>query len=238
MTTETSSDRYETMAVTVDVALVAAVDGHLASVVVRRDQPPERGKWALPGGFVRRGETLEQTAMRVLVDKAGIDGVFVEQLYTFGAPGRDPRMRVVTIAHYALVDAARLIAIDAEADKARVARLSVPWQGETGGPVELVDDSGADLELAFDHHDILGMVVKRMRGKLSYSPIGFQLLPTAFTLRNLQQVHESVLGRSLNKDSFRRKMLASGELEATGERQHGVEHRPAELYRFVRRSAV
>jgi len=119
-----------------------------------------------------------------------------------------------------------------------VARLSVPWQGETGGPVELVDDSGADLELAFDHHDILGMVVKRMRGKLSYSPIGFQLLPTAFTLRNLQQVHESVLGRSLNKDSFRRKMLASGELEATGERQHGVEHRPAELYRFVRRSAV
>jgi len=226
------------MAVTVDVALVAAVDGHLASVVVRRDQPPERGKWALPGGFVRRGETLEQTAMRVLVDKAGIDGVFVEQLYTFGAPGRDPRMRVVTIAHYALVDAARLIAIDAEADKARVARLSVPWQGETGGPVELVDDSGADLELAFDHHDILGMVVKRMRGKLSYSPIGFQLLPTAFTLRNLQQVHESVLGRSLNKDSFRRKMLASGELEATGERQHGVEHRPAELYRFVRRSAV
>ena len=82
------------------------------------------------------------------------------------------------------------------------------------------------------------MVVKRMRGKLSYSPIGFQLLPTAFTLRNLQQVHESVLGRSLNKDSFRRKMLASGELEATGERQHGVEHRPAELYRFVRRSAV
>jgi 8-oxo-dGTP diphosphatase len=94
------------------------------------------------------------------------------------------------------------------------------------------------MPLAFDHADILGMAVKRIRGKLDYTPIGFQLLPETFTLRRLQDVHETVLGRSLNKDSFRRRMLASGLLESTGERETEVGHRPAELYRFTKRSAI
>jgi 8-oxo-dGTP diphosphatase len=223
--------------VTVDVALVTAHEGALHALLVERDAPPFEGVHALPGGFVREGESLEATAERVLRDKAGVEGVFLEQLYTFGSPSRDPRMRVVTVAHYALVDAARFLAAEARSVHARTARLFVPWEGETGGPVEArVGDE--PIELAFDHSDILGMVVKRMRGKLDYSPIGFQLLPAAFTLRQLQQVHETVLGRSLNKDSFRRRMIASGQLEATGERQADVGHRPAELYRFVRRSAV
>ena len=230
--------RHDPVAVTVDVALVTATKGQLRTLLVRRDAPPFEDVFALPGGFVREGESLEATATRVLKDKAGVEGVFLEQLYTFGSPERDPRMRIVTVAHYALVDPARFEAAEAaSASGARIAHLSVPWDGETGGPVDAIVD-GASIELAFDHADILGMVVKRIRGKLDYSPIGFQLLPAAFTLRQLQTVHETVLGTSVNKDSFRRRMLATGQLEATGERQADVDHRPAELYRFIRRSAV
>jgi 8-oxo-dGTP diphosphatase len=229
---------YGAIAVTVDVALLTVRDGAIATLVVRRKQAPQRGDWALPGGFVHDGESLEATAGRVLADKAGMKGIFLEQLYTFGDPARDPRMRVVTVAYYALLDAGRFDAIDVSAADVAVAKIEVPWEGETGGPVLFRDRDGAIFSPAFDHADIVGMVVKRMRGKLAYTPIGFQLLPAAFTLRELMIVHETVLGVALNKDSFRRKMLASGQLEATGERQHGVEHRPAELYRFVRRSAV
>jgi 8-oxo-dGTP diphosphatase len=116
--------------------------------------------------------------------------------------------------------------------------VRVPWPGETGGPVEALGDDGAPLPLAFDHADILGLALKRLRGKIDYSPVGFQLLPPEFTLRQLQDVHEVVQGRALNKDSFRRRVLASGQLEATGERERDVSYRPAELYRFTRRSAV
>lgn len=235
---EPEPPRHDPVAVTVDVALVTATKGTLRTLLVRRDQAPFEGRLALPGGFVREGESLERTAERVLRDKAGVEGVFLEQLYTFGSPARDPRMRIVTVAYYALVDPARFDAAEAATpSSARIASLSVPWEGETGGPVDaMVEDQIVDL--AFDHADILGMVVKRIRGKLDYSPIGFQLLPAAFTLRQLQRVHETVLGTSVNKDSFRRRMLATGQLEATGERQADVGHRPAELYRFVRRSAV
>ena len=116
------------------------------------------------------------------------------------------------------------------------ARFALP-----GGFVRLdegLDAEGRPLPLAFDHADLLGMAVKRLRGKLGYTPIGFQLLPECFTLRALQSVHETILGRPLNKDSFRRRMLSSGELEATGDHEDEVGHRPAELYRFARRSAL
>ncbi len=231
-----SPPRY---AVAVDVVLLSAFEGDLFTVLVRRKEAPFRGQWALPGAFVQTDESLEATAQRVLRDKAGTGDVFLEQLYTFGAPRRDPRGRVVTVAHYALVDRRRFEAVRGGAGAAAgVARISVPWEGETGGPVEVVGLDGLPLALAFDHADILGMAVKRVRGKLDYTPIGFQLLPETFTLAQLQEVHETVLGWPLNKDSFRRRMLASGQLEATGEVQREVQHRPAELYRFVRRSAV
>lgn len=228
--------RYPRPSLAVDVALVSAAEGTLRTLVVRRREHPARGRWALPGGFVGIDEGLDAAAARVLAAETGLRGVFLEQLYTFGDPGRDPRTRVVSVAYYALVDAARLDAAVSE-DVAR-ASIVVPWEGETGGPVELAADGGAPLPLAFDHADILGMAVRRLRGKLDYTPIGFQLLPGAFTLLDLQRVHETVLGRPLNKDSFRRRMLASGQLEATGESQKDVDHRPAELYRFARRSAV
>lgn len=229
---------FERPSVTVDVALLSAFDGALSTLVLERSAHPFKGRFALPGGFVAMDESLDAAADRVLAEKCGLPGVFLEQLYTFGAPDRDPRTRVITVAYYALVDRARFAEAAARADGLAVARLEVPWEGETGGPVELRTDEGKALQLAFDHAEVLGMAVKRLRGKLGYAPIGYQLLARRFTLLELQRVHETILGRPLNKDSFRRRMLASGDLEATGESQKDVDHRPAELYRFARRSAL
>jgi 8-oxo-dGTP diphosphatase len=232
------AEEFDRPSLAVDVAILTVIERGLEVALVQRGEHPHRGRWALPGGFVRMDESLDRAAARVLGDKAGLRDVYLEQLYTFGDPGRDPRTRVITVAYYALADHARLEQ-QRTGDRSLVfGRIAVPWEGETGGPVEVRDAEAGDMPLAFDHADILGMAVKRIRGKLDYTPIGFQLLPETFTLRRLQDVHETVLGRSLNKDSFRRRMLASGLLEATGERETEVGHRPAELYRFTRRSAI
>ncbi len=225
---EYDPEEFDRLSVAVDVALLTIVDDRLAVVVLERSEHPDRGRWQLPGGFVAIDESLDATAARVLRDKAGIVDVYTEQLYTFGAIDRDPRTRVVTVAYYALVhpEALRL------RPGVRLAEVTVAWSGEDGGPVALALESG-ELQMAFDHADIVGLVVRRLRGKLAYSPIGFELLPADFTLLELQRVHETVLGRSVNKDSFRRTMLASGQLEPTGERQADVGHRPAALYRRV-----
>ncbi|MCU0686903.1 MAG: NUDIX domain-containing protein [Polyangiaceae bacterium] len=225
---------FERPSVAVDVALVTAAAGELFTLLVRRQAPPQAGRWALPGTFVGMGEALEAAAARALATKAALAGVFVEQLYTFGAPGRDPRTRVISVAHYALVDRERFVEAAAAAGVEAVAmfKLQVPWVGEAGGPARVVDASGCGHALAFDHADILGAAIKRLRGKLNYAPVGFELLGDAFTLLELQRVHEAVLGRPLNKDSFRRRMLASGLLEPTGQSETNVGHRPALLYRF------
>ena len=219
---------------TVDVAILTASDGDLQVLLLERSGPPYAGRWGLPGGFVQIDEDLDKAAARVLREKVGLSGVFLEQLYTFGGLTRDPRTRVVTVAYYALVPAERLSAVGVlGGEDSQLARLRVPWSGERGGPVEALGGSGVALPLAFDHTEILGTAVKRLRGKLDYAPIGFQLLPEVFSLRALQQIHEVISGRHFNKDSFRRRMLASGQLEATGERLSDVDHRPPELYRFV-----
>lgn len=227
---------FERPSVTVDTALISAVDGALWTLLVRRRQHPYRDGWALPGGFVDVTESLDEAAERLLANKAGVQGLFLEQLYTFGRPDRDPRTRVITVAYYALVDRIRFAGIgtgDSDDESERmVARLQVDWKGEAGGAVAALDPEGNPLELAFDHADILGMVVLRLRGKLDYTPIGFELLPRQFTLHQLRSVYETVAGRPQNKDSFRRRMLTSGLLRATGIRQQDVGHRPAELYEF------
>jgi 8-oxo-dGTP diphosphatase len=231
---------FERPSVAVDVVVLTADKGGLRVAVYPRKEHPARGKYALPGGFVRIEESLDQAAKRLLASKAGLEGIFLEQLYTFGSPRRDPRCRIITVAYYALISPRRLedVARDATHHGAVVGAVNVPWVGEVGGPVEVLDSSGEALPLAFDHADILGMAVKRIRGKLDYTPIGMQLLPEEFTLRALQDVHEAVRGETVNKDSFRRRMLATGLLEASGERERDVEHRPAELYRFKGRMAI
>jgi 8-oxo-dGTP diphosphatase len=222
--------------VAVDVVVLTAVAGALRVALYLRREHPSRGRLALPGGFVRMDESLDDAATRVLRDKAGLVSVFIEQLYTFGVPGRDPRGRVIAVAYLALVDPRRFDEIS-EDKGARAAVIHVPWAGEIGGPVEARDEAGQSLPLAFDHAEIIGMAVKRLRGKLDYAPVGFQLLPAEFTLRALQDVHEAVRGAAVNKDSFRRRLLATGYLEPTGAHERDTHHRPAELYRFSHRSA-
>lgn len=231
--------------VAVDVAVLTVRDDRLWALMVRRLEHPFKGAWALPGGFVGMDESLGDATDRVLEAKCGLTDVFSEQLYTFGDVDRDPRTRVISVAYYALVDHQHLTrTLHGDNDAAgRLLPLRVDWPGETGGDVHPVDPDGDGraLGVAFDHARILGTAVLRIRGKLNYAPIGFQLLPDRFTLRELQHVHETILDDDLNKDSFRRRMLDSGQLEATGERETDVGHRPAELYRFdpaARKTAI
>lgn len=222
-----SPEPFDRPSIAVDVALVTVIDDELGILVIQRDQHPHQGKWQLPGGFVHVGESLDDAAARLLEEKAGITDVYTEQLYTFGEVDRDPRTRVITVAYYALVASTRLTTDNVGG---QLARIDVPWEGETGGSVR-IKAGNRHLATAFDHDRIIGMVVKRLRGKLNYAPVGYELLPNEFTLLDLQRIHEAILGVSVNKDSFRRRMLASGELLPTGNRQVDVGHRPAALYR-------
>jgi 8-oxo-dGTP diphosphatase len=224
-------DRHPHPHLAVDVALLTLHEGTLQVLLLRRDEAPFAGTAALPGGFVRRGESLVDAVARVLADKCGLRDVFVEQLFTFGDVDRDPRGRVVSVAYYALVPAQTLV--PAIAGRGLLLRpLSVPWHDTEGGPVQVLDENDHPLPLAFDHDHILGTTVQRLRGKIDYAPVGFELLPRQFTLLDLLEVHQAVLGRELNKDSFRRRLLASGLLLATGRQRAGAAHRPAALYRF------
>ncbi len=226
---------FERPSLAVDLALLTVKDERLEILLMRRPHHPARGLLSLPGTFVGIDESLDAAASRLLSERVGLTDVFLEQLYTFGAPGRDPRMRVVSVAYYALVAPERLADLDGEL--LSTAPIIVPWEGEAGGAAG-VGNGGEAVELAFDHAEIIGMAVKRLRGKLNYAPIGYQLLPEEFTLRRLQAVHETILDKPVNKDSFRRRMLSSGDLEATGRLEDAVGHRPAELFRFARRSAI
>ncbi|GBU19179.1 MULTISPECIES: NUDIX domain-containing protein [Methylobacterium] len=219
----------------VDLVLLGLREGRPAVLLRRREAHPQAGRWALPGGFVGIEEGIEAAARRVLAEKAGIACAHLEQLYTFGAPDRDPRMRIVTVAHLALLpEDAFAEALDRER-ALTAAIVEVAWAGEAGGPVAALSLREKEpLPLAFDHAEILAMAILRLRGKLDWSEVGFALLPERFTLRQLQDVHEGILGHPLNKPAFRRRMLDRGWLEATGEREAGASFRPAELYRFKR----
>ena len=221
---------YERPSVAVDLVLMSIVDAAPAVLVMRRAEPPFAGQWALPGGFVRIDESLDAAARRILRDKARMDGAYVEQLYTFGALGRDPRARVITTAYLALLSAESFAVALRAAPELKLAKILTAWAGEAGGPAGVAIESVA-APLAFDHADILGTAMLRLRGKLDYSNVAFALLPETFTLRELQDIYEAVLGLTLNKPAFRRRMLDKGWLEATGARESGASFRPAELFR-------
>jgi 8-oxo-dGTP diphosphatase len=224
-------DRHPHPHLAVDIALLTLHAGALHALLRRRDEPPFAGAEALPGGFVHLGDSLSATAERVLAQKCGLRDVFLEQLYTFGEVDRDPRGRVVSVAYYALVPEQVLLPAIAGRPLA-LRKLAVAWPDTGGGPAQALDERGRPVQLAFDHAEILGTTVQRLRGKIDYAPVGFELLGKQFTLLDLLEVHEAVLGRELNKDSFRRRLLGSGLLIATGKLRAGVAHRPAALYRF------
>lgn len=187
----------------------------LKVLLIRRNLPPFKGEWALPGGFVRQDETLEQSARRELGEETGVRDIFLEQLYTFGAVARDPRDRVITVAYYALVNLTEHhITATTDADEAK-------WF-----PIDALPS------LAFDHLHIFQQALQRLKGKLRYEPIGFELLPQKFPLSQLQHLYETVLGKPLDKRNFRKKILKMGLLTALDEWQTDVAHRAARLYAF------
>lgn len=222
---------HQRPAVTVDLVLMSIIDRAPSVLLMRRDDEVGGARWALPGGFVHIDEAIDATAERILRDKAHMSGAYIEQLFTFGRVDRDPRMRVITVAYFGLLPRERFAPALNGRDDLDLARVQVPWTGESGGPVRAIGLEG-ELALAFDHADILATAILRLRGKLDYSPVGFALLPELFTLRQLQDVHEAILGVKLNKPAFRRRMLDRGWLEATGLRETGSSYRPAELFRY------
>lgn len=222
--------QFQRPSLTVDLVLLSIVGGAPAALLVRRDEHPFLDAWALPGGFVAVDESLDEAAGRVLGQKARLDGVYMEQLYTFGAVGRDPRTRVVSVAYVALLPAARFEAIEDGEDVA-LARIALD---EGGDQAQAFAPDGEPLPLAFDHARILGAAMAWLRGRLDDGPLAFALLPERFTLRDLQHVHEAILGRRLNKPAFRRRILDKAAVEATGVREAGAAFRPAELYRRAR----
>jgi 8-oxo-dGTP diphosphatase len=204
-------------AVTVDGVVFGFDETDLKLLLIQRELEPFKGKWALPGGFVRMEEDLEEAVRRELADETGITRLYLEQLYSFGDPKRDPRERVISIAYYALVKLAD--------HKLRAASdaVDVAWF-----PV-------AELpKLAFDHEKIVEVALKRLKAKVRYEPIGFELLPEKFTLGELQQLYEIVLEQPVDKRNFRKKILGTDLLDPLDEYQQDVSHRAAQFYRFNR----
>jgi 8-oxo-dGTP diphosphatase len=208
--------------VTVDVVIFTIrKDGRgeqcLQVLLVKRKSWPYAEHWAIPGGFVRPNETLEHAAARELYEETGVHDVYLEQLYTFGQPDRDPRARVITIAYYALVRSTDLT-LAAGSDTSDVCWFPVARLPE---------------QIAFDHATILHKAVCRLRSKVEYTPMAFQFLPPMFTMAQLRHVYEVILERKLDPGNFIHKALASGGVEPTNQVLSGNRHRPPRLYRFT-----
>ncbi len=210
------SYEYPRPALTVDCVIFGFDQTQeLRVLLIRRKHEPFQSHWALPGGFVEMDEDLDTAARRELQEETGLTDVFIEQLYTFGSPLRDPRGRVISVAYYALVN------LNAHQAKAADDAEEAEWHKVFALPADL----------AFDHAQVMQMAIQRLQAKVRYQPIGFGLLPPQFTLSMLQKLYETILHRSLNKRNFRAKMLKMGILEPI-KRQEGVAHRPAVFYQF------
>jgi 8-oxo-dGTP diphosphatase len=206
----------ETPLVTVDIVVFTIVDRSIEVLLFERKTEPYAGHWSIPGGFINQGETLEQAAARWLRAKTTVENIYLEQLYAFGGPGRDPRARVITVAYYALVSH----------EKLTPEGRHNPSDGTQWFSIDNLPS------LAFDHNLIVAGALKRLKERLNSSAIAFQLLGDKFTLTELQRVYELVLNKTLDKRNFRKKMLAAGILEEIGETKMEGYHRPAQLYIF------
>jgi len=201
------------MRVTVDIVIFTIQAGALRVLLVKRAAPPFPGEFAIPGGFVHDGESLEEAAARELREETGVGDVYLEQLYSFGEPKRDPRGRVITVAYFALISSDRSLQAGTDAAEANW------WAMDRLPP------------LAFDHGKILHYALERLRNKLEYTTVGFQLLPEKFTMTELQEVYEAILGKKLDKRNFRRKLGLLKILKPLAEYRRGGQ-RPAQLHRF------
>lgn len=203
------SSNYERPSVTVDAALFTIREGALQVLMTRRQEHPFQGLLALPGVFVGMEETLDEAAARALCQKTGLHDIYLEQLYTWGSPDRDPRMRVISVSYYALVPEGMLQPTEAD--------------------FYPVQEIAAAQDIAFDHSKIVAYGIKRIRNKVNYSDIAFSLVGEEFTLPELQRVYEILLGQKLYKANFRKKI--ADKIVETEKMTSGEKHRPSRIYR-------
>lgn len=204
--------KYKKPSVTVDIVLFTIQDRDLKVLLVRRGIEPFKGKWALPGGFVRIKEDLEEAAKRELLEETGVGNVYLEQLYTFGDPKRDPRGRVITVAYMALVNSDE-IELKATTDVSEAAWFSVKKLPE----------------LAFDHKEILEYALKRLKWKFEYTTVAFSMLAEKFSMSEIQGIYEIVFDKEFDKRNFAKKILSLDILKEE-EIKTDVSHRPPMLY--------
>lgn len=237
--------------VTVDLVIFTVIDKLLHVLFVRRNEHPFKGRWALPGGFVRvsddrrnQGEDLDAAAHRELLEETGLShtasgSIFLEQVRTFGKPGRDPRMRVISVAYYALVRPTLVPLIRAGGDVSHAKWFEVAELVPPPGKSRKAHDTAASSSLlAFDHAEILEAALERMRVDLDRTAISFELVPETFTIQELRAVHEAIRGEPLDPGNFRKRFLRlieDGVIEAARGKRATIS-KPASVYRFVARS--
>ena len=208
-------------AVTVDVVIFTIRNDELKVLLIKRALDPFLGSWALPGGFVELDESLVEAAKRELKEETGVAAAYLEQLYTFGEPNRDPRERVISVAYYALMPS------DALEIKAASDAEGVGWFSIDELP-----------KLAFDHSDILTMALTRLAAKFEYSTVAFQLMPEEFTMPEMRHLYELISREEIDARNFSKRILALDVIEPTGKERREGAHRPAKLYRVKDRSRV
>ena len=206
---------YPHPAVSTDVVAFTVLSNALRVLLIRRDKPPFQSQLALPGGFVRIDEELNNAALRVLNEKTPLTQVYIEQLQTFGETRRDPRERVISVVYLAIIPSHRILA-----------------------HINLWHDVSEITQLAFDHSAIIKVAHQRLRSKLNYSSIAFRFLPTVFTLTEVQNIYQIILGKTLEKRNFRKKLLAREILKDTGDMSKGGAHRPARLYTLLQKDEL
>jgi 8-oxo-dGTP diphosphatase len=203
---------YQNPALAVDLVVFGYTAQELSVLLLNRKEEPFKGGWTLPGAFLRMDERFSDTCSRILRTKLGMDKLYLEQLYSFDDPGRDPRGRAVSIAYYALVNPAKLkIAAGTMAN-------DVQWIPCRKLPA-----------LGFDHRQIFRMALQRLQGKILYFPVGFELLDEQFTMTELHELYECILDIPLDRRNFRRKILASEYILPTGTKREGQQNRAPEL---------
>jgi 8-oxo-dGTP diphosphatase len=201
-----------------DIVAFAVEQDDLMVLLIHRPSKPFAGSWALPGGFIWDGESTKQAAMRVLKDKGGVENVYIEQLYTFDEPDRDPRGQIVTVSYFAMAPRDQFLV-----------RSSSTTQDPTFYPVNQLPP------LAFDHREIIRYAYSRLKAKLEYTNVVYSLLPKRFTFVQLQHTYEVILGEALDRRNFRKKYMSLNLIKPTGELVSGQRHRPAELFEFISR---
>lgn len=206
--------KFESPKITVDIVIFTIYNDKLHTLLIQRKSPPHQNSWALPGGFLEKNELLSEAAGRELFEETGVNRIYLEQLYTFGDPGRDPRGRVITVAYFALVPAPLEISAGSDAKSAK-------WWPVNNLP-----------KLAFDHKKIINYALERLCAKLEYTNVAWSLLSEKFTLTDLQRTYELVWGKKMDKRNFRKKILSLGLLVKSPEMRTGLHQRPSHLYSF------